>query len=525
MFDLYDKLARAGHSELVLKNGIPLIQRPETALFQYVLAGDLDAARQSEVRIKVEDTYSGLISLGEFRQRLMVCLEERPNSLSDENIDDLYDKCVSLQEVTRQCTAVCAIQEHLHESNLLLDGLYDVLRSKEVDLKRLREVFSDRADELVDHISEVQHRLSIQLPPGFAGAAEVRGTYPRRLTIQANQADMAYRFEFCSVRIEQALKRILELREQIERAQNQEQREEAEDVLQDYMFACESDLRGDNEYFLLLSSVFCSHGMWYQGYEAAEQGLRQMISTINSPSDADPQNAVLAGELLLAKASAYRNWILGRLDGIVAEASFVKVLKWCGDYLRLNLAWSQKIGHVDPGLQEPDARCFREISVAFGVASHKELRPQWPGEIPRLGEMVLPEDADYRDLYYRTAHKAYEVSKKGTDEVMTRWTTNNLLDAMTLVDRNADIERRYDLAREIEGWDNSYSLHTLACHYLSMAQRAQGRKSRNEWVATCEDCYVRGERLIPERHRYLRSLYNTLRSSIQKVQFSHHYEG
>jgi hypothetical protein len=298
---------------------------------------------------------------------------------------------------------------------------------------------------------------------------------------------MACTIHFQSPAVEEHLKRLQELLQLLDSAgQDAKKARRGEDEegirrdLQREMDQCRARLQHEPEYYLLLAFVYSGRQMWFQAFDAADQG-RRMIQEKGDPERIESPSRETASawtELLLAKAMAYANWTLeGYTDLPHIATGF---LGQAAALVRSALRHQQRWSAVLPYYKGRDPRCLRELGIIYGAAREAGLDLDVNPDDCALADLPAEPRPGLLDLFLAFSRAAYrEIQREKTEheEVRTAY-ENSLLYALTECDRDDDLVERSALAdvlrRRPETWKEAKFLDTLAWHHFRLAQRARG---------------------------------------------------
>jgi tetratricopeptide (TPR) repeat protein len=517
---------RKDDPDLLRKSGISLVQPPEVALVQELLRpqgeDDAPALPVSELTIDLERSKS----MSDLRKRLQDdCLpflerEEMPKADVESLVRSLEGELAELADKTQDWQSLerVAIETSRDEDS----GIFQQFRAaiEGFDRDNLRRVLKRNLSELIDEMEELQQRISV----GFLPKPEASLTFEHiapapsfgmRAILHSKPGSTVYSFRFRSAKIRRYLDRIQDHLERLDQARGSDEQAERFGLqLQQEMYQCEVELKGDPEFYLLLASVYSSRERWFQAYDAASQGLKRLWPQGEVEDSRDPgrERAVTTCELLLAKASALRNWTLREYSdlGLVAAGLLEEAATICRLCLSQQQQWGDLVGVGPEAEAFRDPRCLREIGLIYGTAREDRIPVHPQSEDFQAAGCVAPQDHD--DLLLALAicysRRAYELARE--DERMRIFYQNSLIYLLVEEDRDEDLDERLKLVSEFDSpaieTDPNF-LDTLAWHHLALARRhkKQGEAFEEDFAEAWR--FIDQARALVDRgHRYYHRL-------------------
>ncbi len=497
--------AREADGEALMKAGLSLVQRPQLALVKTLLKDEDSRARNRE-RLIVEKERGG--SLGEMRRRLqkeiLPFLEKGDSDHLDftqieQLVQDLEIGIERLDSVSRDKQWIERLRLAFDPSVEQTEGsLREQFLGAMKDNRReaMQEVLSRRLGELIAELEDLQQRLSLAAvttpsPPMSFESEEP--SFGIRGILNSQPGGHAYSLRFQSPILPAHLLRIQDLLEALDRAPSDpEQRRLNVYELQQEMYRCEVEHREEPEYYLLLALVFSSRQMWFQSYDAADQGLKKIRAREHpgAPSAPDRAAASATTELLFAQASAFTNWTLERYADLpaVAERFLGRAAGMARQSLRLQQQWAavlHPVGDLDP-------RCLRELGNIYGTAREAQIPLAVDAGDRELAGLPAEPPPDLLDAFLGLARLAYRWGRD--DDRMRVHYVNSLLYAMTEKDSPRDLVERRELAGILAAEDaldgDPNFLDTLAWHHFRLARRLQ-----REGLPFAPDLHIAHERI------------------------------
>lgn len=485
--------AREIDSEVLTKDGVSLVQRPQLALV-HALLGEQGAEARNRERLIVEKERGG--GLGEMRRRLEKDIlpllgQDDSKQLDFTEIEQLVQ---DLDEGIKRLDSVSQDKQWIERLRLAFDPSVEqtegsvreqFLGAMQDDRREaMQEVLSRRLGELIEELEDLQQRLSLAAaatpspPVSFESFKDVENEEPSygiRGILNSQPGGQAYTLRFQSRTLPDHLLRIQALLQDLDRARDDPERMQLSSSLQQEMYRCEVQHRSEPEYYLLLSLVFSSRQMWFQSYDAADQGLK-MIWGKEGPDESStpaPAAASATTELLFAEAAAFTNWILERYADLPVVAA--RFLGRAAGMARRSLRLQQRWAAVLPHAGELDPRCLRELGKIYGTAREGKIPLEVdPGDRELAGLPAEP-PPDLLDAFLGLARLAYHWGREDTR--MRGHYINSLLYAMTEKDSPRELEERRHLADALAAEEalagDPNLLDTLAWHHFRLARRLQ----------------------------------------------------
>ncbi|MDP9119911.1 MAG: hypothetical protein M3O15_00840 [Acidobacteriota bacterium] len=482
--------SRSGVGGTLIKDGVSLVQRPELILVKKLLT-DPDREVSQEELVKECERNRGLARL---RSRLESAILPylKSQALGKEDIEEIETLISDLEKGLSSLEFIWQDRWRLEGLRLALEPsrngrIFDGLSSlEEFSKENLMEALKIRIGDIITNLEELQRKLSLAalVAPETSLSFEYLDDTPAFwmsgiLRSKSGGPPMILCFQ--SKEVKDHLGQIQERLRRLDDAPSTERKPIQLD-LQKAMYDCEVRLRHDPEYYLLLASVYSSRQLWFQAYDAAGQGLKELEENHNTAVTV-PNLTVTQAELLVAKAWALKNWTLDHAvkHREVAQSFFTEALGCARASLRLQESLSA------PGVRQPyrDARCLRIMANIYGEAREEHIDLAISDEDRALGNLGEGEEVDLLDVFVALAQKALHYGKD--EPLMRAYYKNSLLYALTERDLVADLaqesvvkqgyKERDRLARELRDEERAVSdpniLDTLAWHHYALARRSK----------------------------------------------------
>jgi hypothetical protein len=480
----------------VIRN-ISLVQRPQVALIRKLLWEAEQGRERDELRQQLVLEKERNQSLDDLRARLENNILPYLERGQSHNLDlsEVGKLVQDLDEGLEKLKSVSLDRQRLERARLALEAsigqLGPLARLREVingeRLEELKDLIQKELDSILKELGGIQQRLSLgasAIPETSLSFEEFREEEPSagmRGILYSRPGGMAYTIHFQSPGVEKHLMRIQELLRALDEARNlsegEQRKLEEQKVrldLQREMYKCEVRLQEEPEYYLLLASVYSSRDMWFQAFDAADQGLKMLFERGNPEDFLEPSLQVASAwtELLLAKAMAFTSWTLeGYVDLPSVATTF---LGQAADLARRCLKLQEKWANVLPYYSSRDPRCLRELGIIYGTAWTVGIDPEPHVDDCIFAETEIATGPTLLDLFLQLSRVAYRELQHVKDEVWAYY-ENSLLYALSERDSDDDLLERSSLAEALssrpEAEEQAKILDTLAWHHFRLAQR------------------------------------------------------
>ncbi len=476
--------------DYMTKQGVPLVQYPETALVYFGLFGGCrELAKHPEWRtLRSYDALARAKSALVTKMRLAKLQEWHTSGepIQEEYVSDLEGR-FNATEFAFQKLVNIALNTMLVNPKHSENKLYNFLTAphSDLDAEELLRAFEDLLDEQVSDVEESRTELNFVVfpeapwkqmkvaPRGESMLLSPMG--PVRFPITE------YVFQSPEVRelLEGKIENILGTTSPVNVAI----------LIRRELFAYELRLKKDPEFYLLLSFVFgMCRDNWFEAREAARKGLRLLnlgegeLPDANETQKISSARAVTVCELYVAHAAALGRWgfSLHRTKTVAAlimsnaAASLRKCLQWREDN-------DQLIKERNTVIPMRDYRCLRELSFIYGSA------PDLKVPLPLDSERVEKPDANHwrelRERALRYARDGLKNARKGS--LCCIYLENNILYLLTKLasEEEGHLEERKKLARRLEASSSreikeASICDTLSEHYDELARREENAKRK-----------------------------------------------
>jgi len=475
------------------KKGVSLIQWPHVALVKQLLAESSASGDAETLRKRLILERERAQSLRDLRRRveqeILPYLEQE--DLGKLDLQEVSQLVAKLEQDLRKLDSVANDRQRLERLQMALESdfspeeapllteLMAALRGNK--RKMLQEILQQKRTALLADLRDLQQGLSVAASTtpdpslSFIQLPE-EPTSPVRAILRSKPGGTAYVMSFQDDRVEAHLMRLQELLRTLDTAKDRTHRERISLDLQREMYQCEVRLGGVPEFHLLLATVYSSRQMWFQAFDAADQGLKKLWPERDPERDGTPsrERAWAITELLLVKGLAFLEWTRERYADLkVVTADFLgEAAELCRTSLRLQQKWTSILDRPP----QPDPRCLRELATIYGTCAELGIPLKVQAEDWLLASLPSELEPTLPDLFLAFSRAAYRWGRWGRDEDRMRvYYQNSLLYALTKRDHDTDIEERQELAglfaRAEETREDPNFLDTLAWHHYVLAMR------------------------------------------------------